>query len=57
MKAAREFLLFAVAGVIGLGVDVGVLYLAAPLLGWYAARVLSFLAATAKPSASRRRSS
>ncbi|RZL90065.1 MAG: GtrA family protein [Variovorax sp.] len=45
MKVGREFLLFAVAGVAGLGVDVGVLYLAAPLLGWYVARVLSFLAA------------
>lgn len=45
MRLGREFLLFAIAGVIGLGVDVGVLYLSAPLLGWYAARVLSFLAA------------
>jgi putative flippase GtrA len=55
MKAGREFLLFALAGVIGLGVDVGVLYLAAPLLGWYAARVLSFLAAaTATWSLNRR---
>ena len=45
MRAGREFLLFAIAGVIGLGVDVGVLYLSAPLLGWYAARALSFLAA------------
>ena len=42
MKAGREFLLFAAAGVAGLGVDVGVLYLAAPVLGWYLARVLSF---------------
>ena len=31
MKVAREFLSFAVVGVIGFGVDVGVLYLAAPL--------------------------
>jgi len=45
MKAGREFLSFAVVGVIGFGVDVGVLYLAAPVLGWYGARILSFLAA------------
>lgn len=44
-QAGRQFLLFAVAGVVGFGVDVAVLYLAAPLLGWYGARVLSFLAA------------
>jgi len=43
--AGREFLLFAVAGVVGFVVDAGVLYLAAPHLGWYGARVLSFLAA------------
>ena len=55
MKAAREFLLFAFAGVIGLGVDVGVLYLAAPLLGWYAARVVSFLAAATTTWAFNRR--
>ncbi len=45
MKAARELGLFAVAGVLGFLVDVGVLYLLAPWLGWYVARVLSFLAA------------
>ncbi|PIF76088.1 putative flippase GtrA [Variovorax sp. 54] len=45
MKIGREFLSFAVAGVIGLVVDVTVLYLLAPLLGWYGARVVSFLAA------------
>jgi putative flippase GtrA len=45
MKLGREFLSFAVVGAIGFVVDVAVLYLAAPLLGWYGARVLSFLAA------------
>lgn len=45
MKIGREFLSFAVAGVIGFVVDVTVLYLLAPLLGWYGARVVSFLAA------------
>ena len=55
MKAGREFLLFALAGVIGFGVDVGVLYLTAPLLGWYAARVLSFLAAATATWALNRR--
>jgi putative flippase GtrA len=55
MKAGREFLLFALAGVIGFGVDVGVLYLAAPLLGWYGARVLSFLAAASATWALNRR--
>ncbi|GAA4335968.1 hypothetical protein GCM10023165_12750 [Variovorax defluvii] len=45
MHIGREFLLFALAGAIGFIVDVSVLYLAAPWLGWYAARVLSFLAA------------
>lgn len=55
MKAGREFLFFAAAGVAGLGVDVGVLYLAAPLLGWYVARVLSFLAAATATWALNRR--
>lgn len=41
----RRLALFAVAGVLGFMVDVGVLYLLAPWLGWYAARVLSFVAA------------
>ncbi|HEY0201791.1 MAG TPA: GtrA family protein, partial [Burkholderiaceae bacterium] len=44
-SARQQFLLFAVAGVLGLLVDVAVLYAVAPLLGWYAARVLSFLSA------------
>jgi putative flippase GtrA len=41
----KEFLLFCVAGVIGLVVDTAVLYATAPLLGWYGGRVVSFLAA------------
>ena len=45
MKLGREFLTFAAVGVVGLGVDVAVLYLAAPALGWYVARGISFLAA------------
>lgn len=45
MRIGREFLSFAVVGTIGFGVDLGVLYLLAPSLGWYAARVVSFLAA------------
>ncbi|MEJ8822107.1 GtrA family protein [Variovorax humicola] len=45
MKGARSFAWFLVAGVVGLVVDVVVLYLFAPLLGWYVARVLSFLSA------------
>lgn len=45
MKTTRQLLWFVAAGALGFGVDVGVLYLLAPLLGWYLARVLSFLAA------------
>lgn len=45
MKAGKEFLSFALVGVIGFGVDVGVLYLLAPYAGWYGARVVSFIAA------------
>jgi putative flippase GtrA len=55
MKIAREFLSFAAVGVIGLVVDVVVLYLLAPLLGWYAARVVSFLAAATTTWAFNRR--
>ena len=36
---------FGVSGVLGFAVDAGVLYLLAPWLGWYGARVLSFWAA------------
>lgn len=45
MRLGREFLSFAVVGTIGFVVDLGVLYLLASSLGWYGARVLSFLAA------------
>jgi putative flippase GtrA len=55
MKIGREFLSFAVVGVVGLVVDVAVLYLTAPLLGWYAARVVSFLAAATTTWAFNRR--
>ena len=55
MKAGREFLLFAAVGVVGFGVDVAVLYLVAPLLGWYGARVLSFIAAATATWALNRR--
>jgi len=40
-----QFLRFAVVGVVGLGVDLAVLHVLAPLLGWHAGRVVSFLAA------------
>ncbi|SOD21582.1 Putative flippase GtrA (transmembrane translocase of bactoprenol-linked glucose) [Variovorax sp. YR752] len=55
MKIGREFLSFALVGVIGLVVDVVVLYLLAPLLGWYGARVVSFLAAATTTWAFNRR--
>jgi putative flippase GtrA len=44
-QVSRQFLFFCVAGVIGLVVDTAVLYALAPWLGWYAARVVSFLSA------------
>ncbi len=40
-----QFLRFALVGVVGLAVDLAVLHVLAPLLGWYAGRVVSFLAA------------
>jgi len=55
MKLGREFLSFAVVGAAGFVVDVVVLYLLAPLLGWYGARVLSFLAAATATWALNRR--
>jgi putative flippase GtrA len=55
MKIGREFLSFAAVGAIGLVVDVVVLYLLAPLLGWYVARVVSFLAAATTTWAFNRR--
>jgi len=45
MRIGKEFLSFAVVGAIGFVVDVGVLYLASPHLGWYGGRVLSWTAA------------
>jgi len=55
MKLGRQFLSFAVVGAVGFVVDVAVLYLVAPLLGWYGARVLSFLAAATATWALNRR--
>ena len=55
MRLGRQFLSFAVVGAIGFVVDVAVLYLVAPLLGWYGARVLSFLAAATATWALNRR--
>ena len=55
MKLGRQFLSFAAVGAIGFVVDVAVLYLVAPLLGWYGARVLSFLAAATATWALNRR--
>lgn len=55
MKIARQFLSFAVVGAIGFVVDLGVLYLVAPALGWYGGRVLSFLAAATVTWALNRR--
>jgi putative flippase GtrA len=40
-----QFLRFCVVGTLGFLVDVAVLYAAVGLLGWYAARVVSFMAA------------
>jgi putative flippase GtrA len=55
MKLGRQFLSVAVVGAIGFVVDVAVLYLVAPLLGWYGARVVSFLAAATATWALNRR--
>ncbi|MDM0075722.1 GtrA family protein [Variovorax sp. J2P1-59] len=55
MKAGREFLSFAAVGVVGFGVDLGVLYLVAPFMGWYGARVVSFIAAATATWALNRR--
>ncbi|KQP41598.1 polysaccharide synthesis protein GtrA [Pseudorhodoferax sp. Leaf274] len=52
---ASTFAKFCIAGALGFVVDVAVLYAASGLLGWYAARVLSFLcAATATWVVNRR---
>lgn len=45
MKLSPQFLRFCVVGIVGLGVDMAVLYATAWALGWYGARVLSFTAA------------
>ena len=45
MAGGRRFVRFAAVGCAGFIVDVGVLYALEPWLGWYAGRVLSFLAA------------
>ena len=55
MKLGRELLSFGLVGVIGYVVDVVVLYLLAPLLGLYVARVVSFLAAATTTWAFNRR--
>ena len=55
MKTSRELVSFGVTGAIGFVVDVSVLYLLAPVFGWYAARVLSFLAAATATWALNRR--
>lgn len=41
----QQFLRFGAVGAVGFVVDAGMLYASAPVLGWYGARVLSFLAA------------
>lgn len=55
MKPSREFLTFAAVGIAGLGVDISVLYVTSPVLGWYAARVVSFWAAASTTWALNRR--
>jgi len=45
MKPSPRFLRFCVVGVLGLLVDLAVLYATAWALGWYTARVVSFIAA------------
>lgn len=45
MQPSPQFLRFCAAGVVGLLVDLAVLYATAWALGWYGARVLSFTAA------------
>lgn len=45
LSGPQRLLRFGLAGVLGFAVDAGVLYLLAPWLGWYAARLASFWAA------------
>ncbi len=54
-RLGRELLSFAAVGVVGLAVDVAVLYALAPGLGWYGARVVSFWAAASATWALNRR--
>ena len=44
-RLAPQFLRFGAVGIAGLAVDLAVLFVLAPLLGWYAGRVVSFVAA------------
>ena len=44
-RNALQFLRFGAVGIAGLAVDLAVLFLLASLLGWYAGRVVSFVAA------------
>jgi putative flippase GtrA len=55
MKPSPQFLRFCVVGVVGLLVDLAVLYATAWALGWYGARVLSFTAAATATWALNRR--
>lgn len=54
-KIPVQFLQFCIAGVIGLMVDIGVLYALSPFLGWYGARVVSFVTAASTTWAVNRR--
>ena len=51
----RQILRFGAVGVAGLLVDLAALFILAPLLGWYAGRVVSFLAAATATWALNRR--
>lgn len=55
MMPTRALLMFAVVGVIGFVVDVSVLYALAAWLGWYGARIVSFVAAASATWALNRR--
>ena len=52
---SRQFLMFCIAGLMGLVVDTAVLYATAPWLGWYGARLLSFFCAASTTWAVNRR--
>jgi putative flippase GtrA len=55
MRLTRQIVWFCVAGVIGLAVDLAVLYASAPWLNWYGARIVSFLSAATATWAFNRR--